>query len=432
MRVILPVLLALQAALSVAVAIPEPQSRCPCSRNGRRGVIELKEVPPKRIVAEELIIPESQIDELEGSKIDKVRELHTRADGNQRLGLSSQQLQKISGLDKSTRRRAAMFLGFSKEVTQAFAESDPPFSPRAVYLLEKELEAKAKQPRFQKVLERYDAVPKTPKDNAQPVARRSEGDLFDTSRLPKEDQEEDQEEDREEGQEEDKGQDLEKRQAAGEEPRLTDEQILKIETLDKKSRAKAAGFLKFNPALYKLFVHNGPPYQPWVIRMLEKELNEKAKNEGTRKILERFDAVPKAFFVEKKRERRSVGDELVNSHLEGQKHLEASGGSSANDKTSPQVKPNEQKLRSTEEADAKAAYDKAFAEKMQDTKDEGWCDGLRGQIRKVFSQVDLDKSKNGQEKVHQEDIDCFWERHEKKEKLKPNTEDISVANDGFI
>ncbi|UPK98151.1 hypothetical protein LCI18_009086 [Fusarium solani-melongenae] len=311
MRVVALFILALEATLSVAVALPGGHRGCGCSRNGRRSVTVLEEVGPKKIVSEELIIPESHLDELTGSKSGKTRELHTRdvkpapkLRAGQRLGLSSQQLHKVQTLDKGTRRRAATFLGFSKEVQQLFGEGDPPFSPRAVYLLEKELEVKSKMPRLRGVLERYDAIPMTVKDDKEPrekvVEKRSEGDLFDTSRLPKELQ----------------ARDLEKRQSAMQEPRLTDEQILKIGTIDKKTREMASKFLKFNPALHKLFVHNGPPYQPWVVRMLEKELNQKSKVESMRKALEKFDVIPKAIFMDKPKERRSVGDELVNGPLE--------------------------------------------------------------------------------------------------------------------
>ncbi|KAJ4200281.1 hypothetical protein NW759_015921 [Fusarium solani] len=418
MRVVALFLLALEATLSVAVALPGGHRGCGCSRNGRRSVTVLEEVGPKKIVSEELIIPESHVGELTGSKSGKTRELHTRdvkpapkLRSGQRLGLSSQQLQKVQTLDKGTRRRAATFLGFSKEVQQLFGEGDPPFSPRAVYLLEKELEVKAKMPRLRGVLERYDAIPMTVKDDKEPrPKKRSEGDLFDTSRLPKELQ----------------ARDLEKRQSAMQEPRLTDEQILKIGTIDKKTREMASKFLKFNPALHKLFVHNGPPYQPWVIRMLEKELNQKAKVESMRKALEKFDVIPKAIFMDKPKERRSVGDELVNGPLEGQPHSKVIP-SSTNDEDLEQSKPG-QKHRDTEESDAKAAYDYKVAEKLKEIKDEGWCEGLQGMIVRTFTAPR--KASNGEFKIAKEEFDCFWKLYLKDKKWAPNHEDFSIANDG--
>ncbi|KAJ4329203.1 hypothetical protein N0V84_000329 [Fusarium piperis] len=417
MRTFALFLLVLHATLSTAVAIPAGHQGCGCSRNGRRSVTVLEEVGPKKVVSEELIVPDSHLDELTGSKSGKTRELHTRAvktppvlKAGQRLGLSAQQLQKVQTLDKGTRRRAATFLGFSKEVQQLFGEADPPFSPRAVYLLEKELEAKSKMPRLRGVLERYDAIPMTPKDDKRPPAKRSEGDIFDTSRLPKELQ----------------SRDLEKRQSADQEPRLTDEQILKIESLDEKTRAMAAKFLKFNPALYKLFVYNGPPFQPWVLRLLEKELNAKAKIESMRKALERFDAIPKAIFVDKPKERRSIGDELINDRLEGQQHSKPTP-SSANAEAIEQSKPG-QKHRCTDELDAKAAYDYKLAEKMKEVKEEGWCEGLRGLIHQAMTlKRDSTTGLPRTEKAH---FDCAWKMWQRRKGWVPKTEDISVANDG--
>ncbi|RSL60938.1 hypothetical protein CEP53_005288 [Fusarium sp. AF-6] len=413
MRTFVFFLLTLYAALSAAVALPKA-GNCGCSRSGRRSVTVLEEVGPKKIVSEELIAPESHVDELMGSKSGKTRELHTRdvkapaLKPGQRLGLSSQQLQKVQTLDKGTRRRAATFLGFSKEVQSLFGEGDPPFSPRAVYLLEKELEAKAKLPRLRGVLERYDAIPATPKDDKEPPKKRSEGDLFDTSRLPKELL----------------SRDLEKRQSGMQEPRFTDEQILKVESISKNTRAMAAKFLKFNPALYKLFVYNGPPFQPWVIRLLEKELNEKAKKEKYKKALDKFDIIPKAIYIEKPKERRSVGDELVNDRLQGQKKRSTPKPSSTNDVALKQSRPG-QKHRCTEESDAKATYKYKFAEKMKEIKDEGWCEGLQGMLYWA-----LEHRNDRYGKKSKEIFDCQWDLYQKGKKWEPNKEDFSVANDG--
>ncbi|RSL55011.1 hypothetical protein CEP54_009592 [Fusarium duplospermum] len=412
MRTFVLLLLTLHVALSAAVALPS-RGGCGCSRNARRSVTVLEEVGPKKIVSEELIVPESHVEEFTGSKSGKARELHTRdvkapaLKPGQRLGLSSQQLQKVQTLDKGTRRRAATFLGFSKEVQSLFGEGDPPFSPRAVYLLEKELEAKAKQPRLRGVLERYDAIPSTPKEDREPPKKRSEGDLFDTSRLPKELQ----------------SRDLEKRQSASQEPRFTDEQILKLESINKNTRAMAAKFLKFNPALFKLFVWNGPPYKPWVIRLLEKELNEKAKSEKYKKALDKFDMVPKAIYIDKPKERRSVGDELVNARVQGQKRSTPKP-SSTNDVLLEQSRPG-QKHRCTEESDAKAVYDYKFAEKMKEIKDEGWCEGLQGMLYWA-----LEHRTDRHYKQTKEEFDCHWDLYQKGKKWEPNKEDFSVANDG--
>ncbi|KAI8719642.1 hypothetical protein NCS52_00745400 [Fusarium sp. LHS14.1] len=393
----------LEATLTMAVALPSGhRGSCGCSRNGRRSTTVLEQVGDKKIVSEELIIPESHVDELKGSKGGKSRELHTRdvkappkLNPGQRLGLSSQQLQKITTLDKSTRRRAATFLGFSKEVQQLFGEGDAPFSPRAVYLLEKELEQKAKLPRLRGILEKYNAIPMTPKDDKEPLVKRSEGDLFDTSRLPKEPQ----------------SRGLEKRQSGMAEPRFTDEQVLKLETIPKKTREMASKYLKLNPALHKLFVHNGPPYQPWVLRMIEKELTEKAKKESVKKVLDKFDLVPKAIFMDKPKERRSVSDELVNARLEALKQSE-----------------NEQGHRDTEESDVKAAYDYKVAEKMKEIKDEGWCEGLQGMLQRAFTSTR--NPSNGEFLVAKNEFDCFWKLYLKGQKWKAKEEDLSVANDG--
>ncbi|EEU48897.1 uncharacterized protein NECHADRAFT_75508 [Fusarium vanettenii 77-13-4] len=418
MRAVALLLFALEATLAVAVALPSGhRGSCGCSRNGRRDVTVLEQVGDKKIVSEELIIPESHVDELKGSKGGKSRELHTRdvkpapkLKPGQRLGLSSQQLQKVSTLDKSTRRRAATFLGFSKEVQQLFGESDPPFSTRAVYLLEKELEQKAKLPRLRGILERYDAIPVTPKDDKEPPLKRSEGDLFDTSRLPKELQ----------------SRDLEKRQSAMAEPRFTDEQVLKLETIDKKTRNMASKYLKLNPALHKLFVHNGPPYQPWVLRIIEKELTEKAKKESVKKVLDKFDLIPKAIFMDNPKERRSVGDELVNNHLEGQQHSKVVPR--ATNDEAPEQSETGQKHRDTEESDAKAAYDYKVAEKMKEIKEEGWCEGLQGMLQRAFTLTR--NPSNGEYLVAKNEFDCFWKLYLKGQKWKAKEEDLSVANDG--
>lgn len=419
MRTVALFLFALHATLGTAIAIPDGHRSCGCSRHGRRGVTVLEEAGPSKIVSEELIIPRPQPGELKGSKNEKTRELYTRATKEptvvkegQRLGLSTLQLQKLQTLDKSTRRRAATFLGFNKRVQKIFGEKDPPFTAKSIYFLEKELEAKAKIPRLRGVLERYDAIPLTPKDDKEPPSRRRsvDADLFDTNRLPKEP----------------KARDLEKRQSADVQPRLSDEQVLKIESLDKATRAKAAKFLKFNPALYKLFVYNGPPFKPWVIRMLEKELNEKSKTESMRKALEKFDAIPKVIVMDKPQQRRSIADVQVSVGSIGQQH-HRTAPSSTNAVDLEQTKAG-QPHRCTEELDAKAVYEYKLAERMKEIKAEGWCVGLRGILRTLF-----DANRNLHNRIWltaKDEWDCAWSLYKNNKAWGPQSEDISLANDG--